>query len=386
MGGAPDALEECLGSGMLRGDEGGIAFRTSWRGWRSRSRWRPTGPSLCTAALWPHCPPAGAPDLARLAHHAEAAADAPSVLRYAPAAAEHAAGAGPPREAQEQYARALRFAQGLPPELRAELLERFGDADYLTDMREEAVQALTEALRIHRARRDLRRQAGALRRSSRLLTCMGRTAEAKADAVEAIGLLEQVPTSPELTRPTARSRTCPCSPTRRRTRSCGAERAVALPNGSATPRPWSTRSTTSAPRAAPGVATGRARLERSLALARQAGLGPDVGPRLHQPRRDAGQPPGLGAGRSLSRPWDRVLPRARSRGLAEMPDRREDPRRSGAGPSGMRPPNWLPRSSTRPATRWWGRATMRLLVLALVRARRGDPQYWPLLDEALVIA
>ena len=54
-------------------------------------------------------------DLARLAHHAEAAGDAAAVLRFAPAAAERAASLGAHREAAAQYARALRFADGLPP-------------------------------------------------------------------------------------------------------------------------------------------------------------------------------------------------------------------------------------------------------------------------------
>ena len=66
----------------------------------------------------------GAPDVARLAHHAEAAGDAEAVLRFAPAAAARAASVGAHREAAAQYARALRFAEGLPPEARAELLDR----------------------------------------------------------------------------------------------------------------------------------------------------------------------------------------------------------------------------------------------------------------------
>ena len=61
-------------------------------------------------------PPAGTPDLARLAHHAEGADDARQVLRYAPAAAERAEELGAHREAAAQWARALRFAGGLPPD------------------------------------------------------------------------------------------------------------------------------------------------------------------------------------------------------------------------------------------------------------------------------
>jgi hypothetical protein len=68
--------------------------------------------------------PGGMPDLERLAHHAEAAADAEAVRRYAPAAAGRAAQLGAHREAGAQDARALRFADGLASAVRAQLLER----------------------------------------------------------------------------------------------------------------------------------------------------------------------------------------------------------------------------------------------------------------------
>src|SRR5439155_1741128 len=69
-------------------------------------------------------PPGGAVDVARLAHHAEAAGDADAVLRYAPAAAERAEAVGAHREAAAHYARVLRFGERLSPAERAEFLER----------------------------------------------------------------------------------------------------------------------------------------------------------------------------------------------------------------------------------------------------------------------
>jgi DNA-binding CsgD family transcriptional regulator len=116
-------------------------------------------------------PASGAPDLARLAHHAEAAGDGESVLRFAPAAAEHASSVAAHREAQHQYARALRFTAEIPPQARANLLERFADEGFLTDMREQAIDAVDEALAIHRGRGDLLRQgarAGAPSAAARL--------------------------------------------------------------------------------------------------------------------------------------------------------------------------------------------------------------------------
>ena len=110
-----DGLDECLASGMLRSDSVGVSFRhelarlaveESVAPRRMRELHR-----LALAALAK--PPKGAPDLARLAHHAEAAGDTDAVLRYAPAAAARAATLGAHREAAAQYARALRFGGDL---------------------------------------------------------------------------------------------------------------------------------------------------------------------------------------------------------------------------------------------------------------------------------
>ena len=126
---APDALEfveECLASGMLTPATGGIAFRHELARLAIEESLTPLRRlALHRRALQVLAsPPAGTPDLARLAHHAEAAADSEAVQRFAPAAAARAALLGAHREAAAQYTRALQFADGLPPARRAELLER----------------------------------------------------------------------------------------------------------------------------------------------------------------------------------------------------------------------------------------------------------------------
>jgi DNA-binding CsgD family transcriptional regulator/tetratricopeptide (TPR) repeat protein len=139
-------------------------------------------------------------DLARLAHHAEAAGDAGAMLRFAPAAAERAAAAGARQEAVGLYARALKFASGLEPPERAGLLERFAELTLYTSMGEEGAAALREAVEIHRARGDLLRQGDALRRLGIRLGVNGALAEATAVLAEAVTVLEQVPAGPELAR------------------------------------------------------------------------------------------------------------------------------------------------------------------------------------------
>ena len=91
---------------------------------------------------------------ARLAHHAEAAADVDAVLRHAPLAAEKAAALGAHREAVAQYQRVLRHAAGLTPPRRAHFLGLLGYECYLTNLMTDALEARQEALGIWDAAGD----------------------------------------------------------------------------------------------------------------------------------------------------------------------------------------------------------------------------------------
>ncbi len=157
------ALDECLRSGVLRAEDDGVIFRHELARIAIEESLSPDRAVAlhrrALAAL--EDPMIAAPDLARLAHHAEAAGDGPAVLRYAPAAGDHAAALGSPREAQHHYYRALRYSSDIEPPARADLLERFAELAYLSDMRSEAVGAVDEALAIHRRRGDVLREGNA---------------------------------------------------------------------------------------------------------------------------------------------------------------------------------------------------------------------------------
>ena len=96
---------------------------------------------------------ASAVDLARAAHHADAAGNTEAVLKYATAAGDYAGELGASREAAAQYGRALRFADHLGPKERAELLERRAYACYLIGDVDDALEAQQRAL-------DCNRQTG----------------------------------------------------------------------------------------------------------------------------------------------------------------------------------------------------------------------------------
>ena len=94
-GDAGDHLEECLTSGMLKPQPYGVSFRHELARLAVEESLTPhRRVGLHRKALAALADPAtGAPDLARLAHHAQAAGDGEAVLQFAPAAAARASGA-----------------------------------------------------------------------------------------------------------------------------------------------------------------------------------------------------------------------------------------------------------------------------------------------------
>jgi DNA-binding CsgD family transcriptional regulator len=196
----PAHLDECVAAGMLRERDGGVAFRHELArlaieealppGLRVELHQR-TLAALSGLARTSH-------DAARLAHHADAAGDPAAVLTYAVQAARYASAFGAHREAVQQYARALRFARGLSPEDLADLLERHAYECYLTHAHEEAIQSLRRALKNRRAIGDRLREGDDLRRLSRLMWFLGENAESERHAQAALAVLTTLPPGPEL--------------------------------------------------------------------------------------------------------------------------------------------------------------------------------------------
>ena len=199
-GEAADAVDECLASGVLHAADGAIAFRHELARAAVEESLSPTRLlALHRAVLLALADMGeGSRDLARLAHHAECAADGEAVLRYAPAAALQATRAGAYREAAAQYARALRFADGVSDGERADLLEGRSRACYLADDQVEAIVVIREAIACRRRAGQAPKEARALAELARYLGCRGLNQDAEDSVAEATRLVADEESGSEL--------------------------------------------------------------------------------------------------------------------------------------------------------------------------------------------
>ncbi len=195
-----DRLDECLTSGILSAGRTHVAFRHELARLAIDEAIAPHRRlALHLAALEALAGVVGhEPDFAALAHHADAARDTKLVLEWAPLAASRAAGAGAHREAAAQYARVLRFGDGLSLSERVGFLDREIEELRLSAQFEAAIAVQEEALATYRRLGDRRGEGDALRSLSRLLFFVGRTSEGEPLALQAAELLEQLPPGHQL--------------------------------------------------------------------------------------------------------------------------------------------------------------------------------------------
>jgi DNA-binding CsgD family transcriptional regulator/tetratricopeptide (TPR) repeat protein len=200
---APEAtahLDECLSSGMLVPGVAAVKFRHELARLAVETSLAPNARrALHRAALVAlEARPAEAHDPARLAHHAEAAEDTAAVLRHARRAAIAAVAAGAHREAAAQYARALRFSADAGPKVRGDLFDGHSYECYVAGRFEEALRSAQVALECHRLSGDKRHEGNALRALSRLLRYVGYPEQALEAGRLAVTVLETVTPGREL--------------------------------------------------------------------------------------------------------------------------------------------------------------------------------------------
>jgi DNA-binding CsgD family transcriptional regulator/tetratricopeptide (TPR) repeat protein len=195
----PDELEHLdalLDAGVVRADRDGVAFRHELARLAIESSLAPHRRRALHEELLAALADRG--DLSRLAHHAEEAGDAAAVLRYAPAAGAAAASVSSHREAAAQYARALRFADGLDRVELARLFDSYAEEALVTGLYEESVNARLSALGLYRELDDRLRVGETLSRLTNAFTRLGRNQEAEDASRESIEILESLPRGREL--------------------------------------------------------------------------------------------------------------------------------------------------------------------------------------------
>jgi DNA-binding CsgD family transcriptional regulator/tetratricopeptide (TPR) repeat protein len=386
VGDVLEHVDACLSSGILALAEGAVRFRHELARLAIEEALTPIRRVMLhrRALRALEAPPAGEPDLARLVHHAEAASDSEAVLRYAPPAAARAASLGAHREAAAYYALALRVAAGLQPIERAELYVRHANACFLAEDFPAAIASGREAVVCFRAAGDSVREGNALRELSYHLRCTGHAREAEGVGMEAVALLELAPPRRELAMAYANVAMLRLNVDDAQDTVEFSQRALALAQQLGDVEcEIHVLNTLGTMELLDGASEGVARLQRSLELALSAGLEEHVG-RFYVNY-------GWAANRSryyadFERYCKAGLEYCGERGLVLWHhyvlaygarcalDQGRWFDASDLAQQLLRDPRTLlPRISA-------------LVALALIRARRGDPECWPLLDEALALA
>lgn len=388
VGSAAAGVEECLATGLLHVDGDLIGFRHDLTRAavlnvlspiRAATLHRKVLSSLQTA-------PVGSVDLARLAHHAEAALDRAAVLVYTPAAAKRAAGLGAHREAAAQYARALRFAEGLPDEEREPLLAAWFLECHLTGQAADAITANETLLAITRKSGDRLKEAERLAWLANVVVAAGRNPEAELASRASLEILEALPAGPSHPFPYLVQAALRMLNRDNAEAIAWGMRAMALAErfDDVPVRIRAINMVGSARLVAGDIERGRAELEQSLELARGAELDEDVAAALSN----------LGSALGEVYRFD-LAERYLTEGITYAAERDLDRWR-------WYMVSWL--ALTRLYQGRWTEATdaagsvlraqsasvisriMALVALGRVRARRGDPEVATVLDEALCLA
>lgn len=137
--------------------------------------------------------------LARLANHAEGTKDISAVLEYAPAAARQAASASSHREAARLYESALRFADALPPATYAQMLDEYLVELSFTDHFHDVIAVRQKAIGLWHSLGDHRKEGADLAMLATSYLNVRQRTESEEAIQRAIGLLEALPPSAELT-------------------------------------------------------------------------------------------------------------------------------------------------------------------------------------------
>jgi DNA-binding CsgD family transcriptional regulator/tetratricopeptide (TPR) repeat protein len=191
-----DAIDRCLTAGAMMSDAGGFRFRHEIARRAVEEALPAHRRTELHQRVLDELRKRQSLDAARIAHHADGAGDAETVLEFAPLAAQQAASLGAHREAAAQYRRALRFADDV--RTRARVLSALQAEYAFTDHWHDADDAQQEVLPLWQALDDKLRFGDILRQRSRTMWRLCRGDEAMQTAEQAVAVLEPLGPSVEL--------------------------------------------------------------------------------------------------------------------------------------------------------------------------------------------
>jgi DNA-binding winged helix-turn-helix (wHTH) protein/tetratricopeptide (TPR) repeat protein len=191
------AIDEAVERGLLVHDRGSLTFRHELAR-RAVEEMRAPAKAAALHARILALLEAEPADVARLVHHARCAGDGAAVYRHAPVAGAHAAAVGAHREAAAHFAATLAVADQGSEASTVEFLERHAYECYLTSHIPEAIASQERALAIRRTLPDETAIGRALRLLSRFYWYSGNRERAETYARQAVELLETQGNSAEL--------------------------------------------------------------------------------------------------------------------------------------------------------------------------------------------
>jgi DNA-binding CsgD family transcriptional regulator/tetratricopeptide (TPR) repeat protein len=196
--GAIDLVDECLDVGLLQADGDAVQFRHQLAQEAVLDAISPLKRTdLHTRVLATlRQRVATVADYPRLAHHAEAAGDIDAVLAYATEAGRRASRLGSHREAVAQFSRALRHCDHLPPDARADILAAWLPEGYALGELRQCIDVADQLIAIARDSGDLENEAKWRSWKSKALVMDGHNAEGDAEMDLALQLLEPLGPSP----------------------------------------------------------------------------------------------------------------------------------------------------------------------------------------------
>ncbi len=196
---ATEGVDECVGAGLLRWQDRGLAFRHEL----ARQVIESTLPELRRRArhaeIYLRLRQEASDVVDRMAYHAQHAQDAAAVLATAPRAGAKAATLGAHREAASHYRAALDHASKAATDVRADLYECWAyECTIAGKIDQEVIDARHQAIALRKQLGDKVKVGMNQRWLSRLHWYMGSRAEADRYVDEAVRTLESITPGPEL--------------------------------------------------------------------------------------------------------------------------------------------------------------------------------------------